>query len=138
MKRYEILSARITWAQFLQQPEREKAIGNLDEGDEKRCCLGHGCYCLGVVRRLLDFDARYAYGEEEAQVCPPKEFAEAVGLWSRDGCAKSLQDLIREKESLAELNDETDITPQEIGAYLESVVEGGPDTPFRPLSDYEA
>jgi hypothetical protein len=38
--------------------------------------------------------------------------------------------------SLADLNDSTKATPQEIGEYLESVIEGGANTPWKELTDY--
>lgn len=50
--------------------------------------------------------------------------------------SKKKIDLLRECNSLADLNDETDFTPRQIGIYLQSVIEGGKDTPFKPLSDY--
>ncbi|QIG65981.1 hypothetical protein phiOC_p339 [Ochrobactrum phage vB_OspM_OC] len=38
--------------------------------------------------------------------------------------------------SLAEWNDHTNIRPHHIADYLESVIEGGDDTPWKALTDY--
>lgn len=35
--------------------------------------------------------------------------------------------------ALFEYNDRTEITPQEIGIYLESVIKGGKNTPFKKI-----
>jgi len=135
LTRQEILDNRRKWIEFLKQPERKKATGFLDTGDGRRCCLGHGCYVLGVKRRK--FPGGYAY-----------QYRALDGGW-RTGSSAVLRDLVGLKTSdgdfisingvatcLSGLNDGTDATPQEIGAYLESVIEGGKYSPFRPLTDF--
>lgn len=150
-KRNEILANRRKWIEFLKQDYIQKAQGVLNEvsktgkeEDEARCCLGHGCYALGIKRReYTTYAGYYLYGLKEEGGYPPPEFVELVGLYSRTGSTQSgvpfadNHDGHRKIDSLSRWNDNTLVMPQEIGAYLETVIEGGPDTPFKPLSDFE-
>ena len=105
-----------------------------------RCCLGHGCFVLGIkrTRALSKATKSFNYGKRKKAAYAPKEFIAAVGLHNSDGSAINALICIRGETfpSLASANDGTETTPQQIGAYLESVIEGGADTPFRSLNEY--
>jgi hypothetical protein len=88
---------------------------------------------LGLERKFNDY-GYITYGESSFQY-PGKDFIELVGLWNLAG-GSSNGDLILGESNLAVCNDHTPVTPQDIGHYLQSVIEGGEHTPFRPLSDY--
>jgi hypothetical protein len=154
MTRDEVKENRIKWANFLLNKKRKKAISVLDKGDGARCCLGHGAYCLGVPRRKVNGldNACFEYGDEDAAFSAPSELVDLVGLWDSDGMTEG-EDLVINGlnfSSLASANDadrhyafetgvessEINITPQMIGTYLLTVIEGGDDTPFKPLSEY--
>ena len=128
--REEILANRQKWIDFLLEPERKKATGFLDLGDGFRCCLGHGCHILGVKNHK--FGNKTAYGDNvEGSVAPP-EFIEMVGLYDEVGLIGGGDGY----ENLAEMNDEENTTPQEIGQFLLDRIEGGLETPFKSLSKY--
>lgn len=132
MTREEILANRMKWVKFLKQPKRKKAIGVLDSGGGHRCCLGHGCYVLGVERRPNPFVTNaFLYGEDFADTLAPDEFVEMVGLYDEEGHP------LDTGPSLAARNDSTKMTPQQIGAWIEERITGEqPDSPFKPLSSY--
>lgn len=142
--RKKILENRVKWVEFLMKPKRKKTTGLLDAGSGYRCCLGHGCYIL-EIEKVENGIGGFDYGKENYHQTAPDEFVEAVGLYNDHGqtlddspikvnLKQSMENLI----TLADINDNTDATPQEIGKYLESVIEGGPHTPFKPLTDYPA
>jgi hypothetical protein len=135
----QVLANRRKWIEFLRQPGRQKARSFLDVGHGARCCLGHGCYALGIARKRTP--EGFAYGEVQDEEMAPAEFVQAVGLWDRAGSSDDgyLQILRVGADGplvyrLTGLNDDTDWTPRQIGDYLESVVLGGDRTPFRPIS----
>lgn len=128
--RSEILANRRKWIDFLKQPKRKKATGMLAWPGGARCCLGHACYVL---------DPKRDTGWVSDDGLPPAKIMNMLGLKTADGGANGGYLNVPgfdEWVSLAGLNDESKITPQQIGAYLETVIEGGPDTPFKPLTDY--
>lgn len=123
---------RRAWAEFLMQPKRKKATRVLTRGGEQRCCLGHACALfLGRPRHSAWL------GESEEL---PQPLADRLGMWGIVGCSHGgFADLRgQQHRCLARINDDTDATPQQIGAYLLTVIEGGDDTPFRPLNDFPA
>lgn len=142
--RSEILAARQKWIDFLLIKGRRKATGILDEGDGHRCCLGHACYVLGLPRKPRE-SRGFSYDNGESELAPPM-LIESLGLWDAEGGTQSIEHkitLARFEDSLhdsyptlAQINDETDASPRQIGEYLATVIEGGDHTPFRPLSDY--
>lgn len=133
--REEIYANRLKWIEFLLVPGRKKAISVLDEGNGYRCCLGHACFVLKLTRtKNVHLDGNFYY-DNEGEVAPSK-LIEMVGLWDENGTSDNRVPLIGQENNLASLNDETDATPKEIGEYLMTVIEGGIDTPFRPLSHY--
>ena len=136
--RNEILQNRRKWIDRLIRPESKKATGALRSiyDDDAMCCLGHGCEAMGLK---WDF-----YGSEwfchNSAWSSPCEFKHAVGLLTNHGGVRTggpiSIDNVGSESSLARINDRTKAKPQEIGKYLESVIDGGAGTPFRPLSDY--
>lgn len=139
MLRAEILANRQKVITFLKQPKRLKTTGKLDKGDGARCCLGHMCYVLKVPRTWQG--SSYGYGTRNDINYAPLEVINAVGLYYYDGKLGNNQQiqiptLNTAWYSLAGINDNTHVTPQQIGTYLKSVIEGGPNTPWKPLTDY--
>ena len=131
----EIYSNRLKWIEYLKRPETLKAQEELESFNdpEFRCCLGHACHVLAPETRTLR-KYRVLYGGQESYL--PEALVEALGLYSNSGDLHFGEIKIAgfpNKHNLSELNDSTDITPQEIGAYLESVVIGGDDTPFKKI-----
>lgn len=135
--------------QFLLNPLRRKAQGKLDTGNGARCCIGHACYALPeVVPRVkihkgsvkaTEPSMLWGYGKEENSNYAPRELIEAIGLYNNRGSRgdHSLITVGHEKaDNLALLNDNTPTTPQEIGAYLQKCIKGGPETPWKALTDY--
>lgn len=140
MNRSEILANRLKWINFLKNPKRKKVEGFLDGGNGYRCCLGHGAYCLGISRQ--ENNDIYTYGSFHEKEVAPSELIELVGLWDNQGSIKNALSYICLNDDvpildLTSLNDNTEYSPQQIGDYLNSVIEGGEHTPFRPLSEYK-
>lgn len=144
MKEYtkeEILAHRRKWIDYLKEPTTQKHVGSLESptNSDSRCCLGHACHVLIPDGRdsssrngLVYYDNQTSYAPLGVQIM--------LGLWSPAG-SLFMNDTINfhghQLVSLAGMNDTTNLTSQQIGEYLETVIEGGPATPFRPLSDYE-
>lgn len=126
---------------FLKEPERRKAIGKLDIGDENRCCLGHMCVALDIVRsepRFGNDDVEvFGYGVAQQFAVAPDELVAMVGLSTHIGEVIGHRIYLGpfRHGALSSVNDKSSATPQEIGAYLETVIEGGEDTPWIALSD---
>lgn len=143
--RAEILANREKWIAFLEVPSRRKAKAVLDAGDGKRCCLGHGCYVLGVKKSKNDNEyskeeAVYLYGEED-DAYAPQQFVDMVGLTDNGGSFDPKDFDGEEYSGLVELNDGSagggkGYSPQFIAKYLRSVIKGGEGAPFKPLEDY--
>jgi hypothetical protein len=121
---------RRKWIELLKHPDTKKAQGVLvsQHDPEARCCLGHACHALDIP-----FDtSRWVY--EGNRYTTPLSVIDALGLWGSCGELNDTSARVPGGQgSLAGWNDDTDTTPQEIGAYLETVIMGGDDTPFRPI-----
>jgi hypothetical protein len=131
----EIYDNRMKWIEYLKRPKTIKGIEELESynNPECRCCLGHACHVLSPETRTLG-KYRVLYGGQQSYL--PEALVEALGLYSNSGDLNFGEIKIAgfpNKHNLADLNDSTDITPQEIGAYLESCVIGGDDTPFKKI-----
>lgn len=162
----EILSNRRKWVDFLKSPERTKLVGYLDDGHENRCCLGHACAALDFEPddvKIFHGSVGYIAYDRNTEILPSKlvidlglrancgELSDVCSdylIWNKvnkvvEGTA-NIKDMgmqvmpkdIHYSRSLAELNDETDATPQQIGAYLETVINGGKDTPFYDAQEW--
>ena len=131
--RAEIKANREKWVAFLQEPERKKATGKLSKGDtEHRCCLGHACQVL---------DPEKTTNWVSTMGLPPQEIVDMLGLVSDDGVAYTIDRspgkiVNTSHRSLTTINDGTKMRPQAIGEMLAGMIEGGPGTPFFPLTDY--
>nr|CAI3971272.1 hypothetical protein ORM20_00223 [Ochrobactrum phage ORM_20] len=152
--RSEILAAREAWIEYLMNPHRRKYRGKLANPKrcDERCCLGHGMHLFYGLKYV---NGSYQHKGEDGKAT--FDFVEKVGLWNRigrienDHSVGTLRDIekfvgkfvlaefgrnVKELDSLTRVNDWTRTSPQRIGEYLLHVIEGGEDTPFRPLSDY--
>ena len=143
----EIYNNRLNWIEFLQSGPT-KLKDHLDDGTGARCCLGHACFITEGLEKRQDEDG-VIYGGEFYFV--PNEVKAALGLWTNNGeaCPElTLLELQGIREyivggpetkivSLSELNDLSETSPVRIGDYLESVIEGGKDTPFVNLGVYK-
>jgi len=133
--RQQIKENRLKFANGLLEPHRIKFIGHLENphNPNERCCLGHGCNIFGI-NRIVEDDTVY-YGVRSSAVAP-RELMDLLGLY--DNCGVPLVKTPKETDSLASLNDSTKLTTQEIGQLIlnRGWIEGGEDTPFKPLSDY--
>lgn len=144
--RAEIFANRQKWIDYLKRPETKKANGVLEYAStpEYRCCLGHACHVLNIPR--FEDDGTVYYGTSAHESIPrdnaffmPIEGVEMLGLWDNEG--KALGSIWMQNQhytTLAQVNDSSLYmnSPQEIGEYLQSVIEGGTDTPFIPLDQY--
>lgn len=155
--RSQILANRQKAIEYLCKPSRRKATGVLDRGDGNRCCLGHMSFALKIQRGYGYgygySSAKFVYGEHGEPFEAPRELMEMIGLFDSCGAPEdaSEQSLIAFNqffnpkyrvehdncaESLAMVNDQFRVSPQRIGQYLLSVIEGGDTTPWRALSEY--
>lgn len=146
------LENRRKWIEFQKDPKRIKHTGELESmgNPEARCCLGNACAALGL-EKTTTYSSMYRrrmveYGGEAEFA--PDEVVGALGLYHNSGTipdgvmyVDSEGNIFQNEvvdtiscDSLVSANDETSATHYQIGAYLESVIEGGPNTPFRPLS----
>lgn len=124
--RAQIRANREKWVAFLQEPERKKAKGVLARNGEHRCCLGHAC-------KVLDPDQKTGWRLDDP--LPPVEIQKMLGLNERSGMAYEGK-LTPGFTELTLINDRSKTRPQEIGKMLEGMIEGGPNTPFFPLTNY--
>lgn len=136
--RSEILQNRQKWIAYLKSPTTKKAYKRLvDPMDhEARCCLGHACHIL-IPESFKPSNCTFM----ECVTYPSAHVINLLGLWNSSGGNPENSPFFVNLEvpnviDLASLNDHTSYTPQQVGEYLESVIEGGPTTPFRSLNDY--
>lgn len=121
----DVKANRQKWIDFLREEGRVKAVNILDNGNEKRCCLGHACFVLGVTRhveRMSNGVAAVYYGKQWNRVRAPDELVELLGLNDNLGRFKdgALTHASRERFSLADINDSTHATPKEIADFIEA------------------
>lgn len=138
-----VLANRQKWIDFLLNKRVRKTKGMLDDGKGGRCCLGHGCYALGVKRKCVKVPGtegitEYSYEGETSYA--PYSFQEMVGLI--DQCGTFIDGPVNvygfEVGTLADLNDMTKMRPWEIGVALADMIMGGKGTPFRDINYYPA
>lgn len=138
LTRKQILENRQKWIDHLLKPETKRYSGWLEnpKNPEERCCLGHGCYVLGLERVVLPPTPYSTITYCGADKLAPKEFVKLVGLKHPGGWVEDdLQIDAGVYHSLVIAND-SGTSPQKIGEYLQSVIEGGYNTPFHPLTEY--
>jgi hypothetical protein len=140
LTRDQILENRKKAIAFLKEPARRKAQRWLDLGYGRRCCLGHMCFALEIEHKQVKVNGRIGYGHMFEDISAPQELVDLLGLWDDNGGNKSCFDVgkLRGQElpNLTCMNDDTEMTPQQIGEYLETVIEGGDDVPFKPLDEF--
>lgn len=138
LTRAEVRANREASIALLKDPATKKGQGRLDTGSGHRCCLGHMCYAMKIDRtEVEDAHLGFVISYDGEKSFAPKFLIEKVGLYDRRGSAYGSEVLEGTAYgTLASWNDHSTVTPQEIGAYLEKHIEGGPNTPWYPLSDY--
>ncbi len=132
-----ILANRRKVIEYLKNPKLKKAIGVLKNSVGGRCCLGHMCDALGVIpTKAENGDWRY----EGQKFALPQPIREAVGMYTTDGAFRAAEFQVYYKSvdggshsSLALLNDESGIMPNDIASILEKMVTGGDGTPWRAI-----
>lgn len=146
--REQIRANRLAWALGLQEPERRKLIGHLEDGTDPntRCCIGHGCQILGITRSEAPSnkpDGIPTIFYENNTTVAPESFMLMVGMHTDCGTGISFlcgadveEDEHNHITSLVGLNDRTNSSTQDIGVMMMQWIEGGDGTPFKPLSDY--
>lgn len=137
-KRSEIRENRQKWIDFLREPERKKTKNVLESryDHEARCCLGHAAHLFARDRTVIENDVVLYEGSE---INLSNDMTKMLGLYGREGHTENPYKIHyggKTYGALSSLNDQTDITPQEIGEILQGMIEGGESTPFKPLSDY--
>lgn len=147
----QIYENRLKTVEHLKRPDLEKHTGEMADfnNPKARCCLGHMCDALGIPAKTYSEDEALVANKrydtvyyQETSTYMPKWAVEALGLHDFRGCIPETPEntpMARHDrfgdpiEGLSHLNDATDTTPQQIGAYLETVIMGGMDTPWRAL-----
>jgi len=151
LTRTQIRKNRETVIKYLMEPERQKVTGMLETFSEPecRCCLGHMSHVLGAERGEVEPDRfavkRVTYDSEFAWA--PPMVIQKLALNDDCGTVKDTDfeiikgaihatDCVNNFSSLSEINDSTEATPQMIGAYLQTVIEGGAGTPWKSLYNF--
>jgi hypothetical protein len=138
----KVMENRVKWIEFLKDMGTRKITGKLDDSEGGRCCLGHGCYAIGIPGIVAKDETgkemkSMSYGDCTALA--PAEFINAVGLYDESGrfaYNEALNIQGKNIRTLAGMNDKTTMTPQEIGAWLEERITGHEkDSPFKVLTD---
>ena len=136
--RQQILNNRRRWAIFLQDPARKKHVNALEHPTncEARCCLGHYAHMAGATRTQEDPHFSPKYDGDRHSLS--NDLKEQLGLKDTDGDFNTnIEEEYQYGPSLAQINDETNLTPQQIGWLIQNVwLYGGPNTPFHPHTDY--
>ena len=127
----EILANRRKVIDYLKQPGLRKAKGELRNSVGGRCCLGHMCDAFGL-EGVKSPAGIWTYKDERYGL--PAELIEALGMHDEAGRfrdAKSEYGYIayfgyenNQFDSLANLNDDSTITPGKIGEFLETMIDG--------------
>ena len=119
------------WLKVLRDPASRKVKGMLESVDEPnyRCCLGHLCHALGVPRHGDYQEVNYGMAIGEARDINwsqlPAYVAQQVGITEAGDFIHPVVYERFEYGSLADLNDETEITPQEIADIIEREAKAG-------------
>ena len=115
----QITENRKKWLTVLRDPESKKTRGVLESSEDEnaRCCLGHACHALGIPR-IAPSDSGYILYHSESKSLPM--YARRALMVSRCGVFKN-SIVIDNKEfnNIAQVNDMTALTPQEIADVIE-------------------
>lgn len=140
--RQQIKDNRIKFGLDLQDPEREKATSELESSSNPnaRCCLGHGCDGFSLKRTVDEYGCVRYDGENELA---PQQLMSLMGMKDNEGMFGTsvvfkVGDGVWTPSSLIALNDNTLLTPQQIGEWLSKpeIIKGGEGTPYLPLSEF--
>ena len=112
------------WLKVLRSPLSQRTKGKLENGvySEARCCLGHLCHALDVPRYQIDGESGLVeYGEDGdaswSQL--PEYVARQVGITQNGDFFRRIEYKGDIYYCLADLNDKTEVTPQEIADVIE-------------------
>ena len=115
---------RRKWLAVLRDPQSKKKVNKLEDLDNSnvRCCLGHACHALGIERKVVYFPNGFvAYGNK-TETLP----FSACNMLNMEPNGKFKKEVLVEDEpywSLARINDNTDLTPQEMADVIEDQFE---------------
>ena len=114
---------RQKWLAVLRAPESKRASGILESRYEEnaRCCLGHACHALGISRTVPSGPGYVHYDSESKWL--PMNARRALMVNSNGYFKKSIIVDGRMFFSLAQLNDNTELSPQEIADVIEEQFE---------------
>lgn len=136
----EVIANRIKWCDYMDNPELTKTQGRLQSSPTSACCLGHGCACFKLEYEEVDgpmpSGILYKYlGEMDFA---PQKFMYLVGLFTSDGVFKDENEYNRAYSvgegiyySLAQLNDGSTLSTQEISTVIRSLL--APDVLTSPF-----
>ena len=109
------------WLGVLRDPKSEKMCGALAHHfhTDQRCCLGHACHALGLP--LEQWDWRGGYGGEHSYL--PARISELLDITQLGAFREPLliDGLKARFESLAGLNDASNLSPAEIADVIEDM-----------------
>jgi hypothetical protein len=132
----EIYANRLKAVAYLKQPHLRKASGVLERPDGSCCCFGHMCNALAIPKEVKTNGGIYFEGTFDGTA--PDTLISKLGMFDSFGRTGNGFDIINTEQEpivcLVDLNDLTDMTPQQIGEYLESVIMGGTSTPWKSIS----
>lgn len=144
----EVLENRLKWIKGLAQPHRKKTEEVLESVQDRdhRCCLGHGCDIFGLPSELHDEGVSYGFDKDIHYA--PRELICLLGLLNEEGRLRNSLPLGSDSTitktatytcltSLAEINDKTTMTTQEIGKWIEEN-QNTLHTPFLTREEWEA
>ena len=113
------------WLKVLRSPLSQREKGRLENGtySEARCCLGHLCHALDIPRHQSGAGTMVEYGDVDDKDISwsqlPEYVVRQVGISRNGDFFKAVEYKDEIYHCLADLNDETDITPQEIADVIE-------------------
>ena len=127
MKHYtkeQIDNNRRKWLAQLRDPESKKQAGKLESLDDSnaRCCLGHACHALGIERWVEYHEDKIVTYDFRTTNLP----GSACNMLNIDILGEFKKEVLVNGNfyrSLTEINDLTDLTPQEIADIVEDQFE---------------
>ena len=132
----EIDENRREWLAQLRDPESKKTIGELESYDDtnERCCLGHACYALNIHCDINITDRTVSYDTEAGKL--PNSACRKLNI---DRIGRLNNDILLSDDdeydnfyisNLTTLNDDTDLSPQEIADIIEDQFKTNNFKPF--------
>ena len=115
---------RRKWFGVLRDPESKKAVNKLESYTDKnaRCCLGHACHALGIERKVMKFANGIIVYENKSDTLP----FSVCNMLNIQNTGKFKKEVLVGDEpywSLSRINDNTDLTPQEMADVIEDQFE---------------